>query len=115
MQLNYSHSWFKRSRQMWKIRLMWMFAALDVLAWIVGLFMQWRTQTFHLEVAMIVLGSFLGGLTLGTSVRCRICGERVVATLFQHRRRSQFVDELRMLNECPVCGDPGDGSNPKRW
>jgi len=94
---------------------MWAFAALDVLAWIFGLLMQWRTQMFHIEVAMIVLGSFLAGLVLGTSVRCRVCGERVVATLFHHRPRSQFIDELRLLNECPVCGDPGDGSNPKSW
>ena len=115
IQLSDSHRWFKRSRQVWRIRLMWTLGALVVVVGTFGFWTQWRTHTFNSPAALIVLGSGIGAFTIGALVRCRVCGERVVATLYQHRPRSQFIHVLELLNECPVCADPGDGSNPKRW
>ena len=109
------HGWLTRSKQTWKIQVMWTLGGFAIAIGSVGLWTQCGTQTINIRAAVISLCSGLGAYTIGALVRCRVCGERVVATLYQHRPRSQFINELRMLNECPVCNDPGDGSNPKHW
>lgn len=112
--MNTSRNWFRTSGQAWKVWLMWCFAATIVGAAVVDFWLSsgelgdWRT--IGLGIA-----SGVAAFVMGALVRCRICGERVVAALFLERPRSRFLDELLHLEECPLCGDPGDGSNPNHW
>ncbi len=115
MPLQHENTWFERSGQMWKLRTMWMLAGVTLLVALFGFSTQWRTHTINIRAMLIALCSGVGTYMVGACVRCRVCGERVVATLYQHESRTRFLTGLRTLEKCPVCGDPGDGSNPKRW
>src|SRR3954471_6992634 len=109
------HGWFRRSKQIWKIRVMWVLGGFAIAIGSFGLWLQVGAHTFSIHIVLIAFCSGVGAYVIGALVRCCVCGERVVATLYQHRSRSWFATDLRMLDECPVCGDPGDGSNPKHW
>src|SRR4051812_18781384 len=108
MRLAYEHGWFRRSKQIWKIRAMWALGGFGVVIGSFGLWLQFDAYTVNIHIIALSVCSGLGAYVIGALVRCRVCGERVVATVYQHRPRSQFANELRMIDECPVCGDPGD-------
>ena len=109
------HGWLRRSRQIWKLRAMWTLGGFGIVIGSFALWSQFGIHTFNIQATLIAFCSCLGAYAMGALVRCRVCGERVVATLYQHGPRSRFANGLRMLDECAVCGDPGDGSNPKLW
>jgi len=109
-----SYDWFKRSGQLWKVRLIWAFLAVVLIAGILRFSTEWQTAPHYTALA-VVFGGALGAFSASALVRCSVCGDRVVATLFMERPRSRIFNRMSLLKECPVCGDPGDGSNPKHW
>jgi hypothetical protein len=83
---------------------MWMLGGFAIVGGCFGPWLQFGAHTFNIHIVMISLCSGLGAYVIGAFVRWRVCGERVVATCYQHRPRSRFEKELQMLDECPVCG-----------
>jgi hypothetical protein len=55
MRLGNEHGWFKRSRQLWKLRVMWTLAEVTIPIVIFVLWTQWRTQTINIHANLIVL------------------------------------------------------------
>jgi DNA-directed RNA polymerase subunit RPC12/RpoP len=75
-----------------------------------GLYLEYRSGWLGAAAALAVLGA-LSVLACAALIRCRVCGERVFLTLLLEHEQREVTD----IAACPVCGDPGDGSNPSGW
>ncbi len=54
-------------------------------------------------------------IALVRSARCRVCGERPLVSMGLEGLKKGKWSAPSAITECPVCGDPGDGSNPRGW
>lgn len=111
--------WLRRSRQMWKVNMAFVVvvASASLVAWLIlGCRPQGPLLGGHylrpVDVAVAGLAGFFG---LMWRVRCPVCGTRVAVDLLTSAAVPDLGKGLFSAMACPICGDPGDGSNPKHW
>lgn len=112
-------SWLSRSRQMWKVYLA-LIVVLTSASLVSYLIVGYRRQGpllggHYLRPVVIAVGGLAGFFVLLWRVRCPVCGTRVALDLLMSAAVSDFGARLFSEAACPICADPGDGSNPKHW
>jgi hypothetical protein len=103
--------WLQRTHQSWKI-------ALTGYSWILvpgGVILNLTAKGKGYWGLIGVLMTICGCLAMAVSffaIRCPKCRRSASLWAISHRPIATWYVEMRTWDRCPMCGDPGDGSNP---
>lgn len=111
--------WLSRSRQRWKVYMAFVVAVASACL-VAYLISGYRRQGpllggHYLRPVVAAVVGLAGFFGLLRRVRCPVCGTRVALDLLMSAAVPHLAESLFSATACPICADPGDGSNPKHW